>query len=258
MKAITRGMHGFRALRVCATPESRDVLLKFAGLGSASPAFMKTRYSRVGGLDDDCADDGTSPAGGDEQVGPEPIGGAPALPTTRNSGPEPPGGCVRSTGRSVGAEQGDCCWSGRCADAGPPALGVASARWGRSRCRATRDCCWPPTAWRGVDLDCGHDRGAERAVRALLWSVSMRRRTRTTWRRFLLAFRTTMRASSPLIPTARSTGVDRCEATGQRSSTGFLTSAHSCGVPWPMATPCGANGAGKERNRTERRLTWSG
>ena len=44
------------------------MLLNFAGRGSASPAFMKTRYSRVGGLDDDHADDGTSPAGGEYHV----------------------------------------------------------------------------------------------------------------------------------------------------------------------------------------------
>ena len=31
-----------------------------------------------------------------------------------------------------------------------------------------------------------------------------------------------MRASSPLIPTARSEGANRCDATGRRSSTGFL------------------------------------
>jgi hypothetical protein len=55
--------------------ERRDVLSKVAGLlmgpvtaGSAFPAFIRSRYSGLGGVDDARADDATRPAGGEKHV----------------------------------------------------------------------------------------------------------------------------------------------------------------------------------------------
>ena len=54
--------------------ERRDVLSKVAGFlmgpvatGNAFPAFIRSRYSGLGGVDDARADGGRRPAGGDEQ-----------------------------------------------------------------------------------------------------------------------------------------------------------------------------------------------